>query len=271
MYRFTWEKRSGIKYITIPEWKSNGVSIGFSSRWGGVSHEPYNTLNLALHVDDLYNDVMENRKRYLNLFSLNLNNMVCCEQVHGNSVVIVNKDYLGCGAWDLSNVLAGFDAMVCAEPGIGLTTFYADCIPLFFFDPVQRVVAIAHSGWKGTLAGIAGATLKAMQSSFNSYLDNVQVFIGPGIGACCYNIGEELAQMVIRKFPQNKEIIQWNKTRCTWDLKLTNKLILQKNGVNLDKILDCGICTACEADTFFSYRHDKGKTGRMGALIALDY
>lgn len=271
MSSFTWEQRAGLKYITVPRWQEQGVKVGFSTRSGGVSRKPYGSLNLALHVGDKYDDVIENRSRYLDLFALKLENMVCCEQVHGNTVAVVGKDEQGRGALDQSNVLAGFDAMVCATPGIMLTTFYADCIPLYFFDPLKRVVAIAHSGWKGTMGRIAGETVKTMQKDFGSSPLNIEAFIGPGIGRCCFYIGEELAHRVKEEFAELDGILNWNQKGYTWDLHLTNRLILQEIGLKPGNIIDSNFCTACDHESFFSYRRDQGKTGRMAAVIALDY
>lgn len=271
MHRFEWKNEKGIQYITIPNWEEQGVRVGFSGRWGGVSRSPYISLNLALHVGDKSDDVVDNRSRYLNLFSLTPANMVCCEQVHGNAVAVVGKEHQGRGALDYDSALPGYDAMVCAQPGVVLVTFYADCIPIYFFDPRQRVVAIAHSGWKGTMGRIAGQTLKVMQKDFACRPENVEVFIGPGIGGCCFYIGEELFQRAKEEFHHLDGILNLNQGGYTWDLQLTNRLLLQESGVNPENIIDCRLCTACNPESFFSYRRDQGRTGRMAAVIALDY
>lgn len=271
MKRFAWESKAGIKYVTVPEWENRGVSMGFSSRLGGVSHGPYESLNLALHVDDDYYNVIENRRRYLDLFALPLENMVCCEQVHSNSVAIVDNEDQGCGALDQGSVLPGFDAMVTAAPGVMLTTFYADCVPIFFFDPLQRVVAIAHSGWKGTMGRIAANTVGVMKNNFSSSTRDMEAFIGPGIGSCCFRIGEDLAQKVKEELPELDGILNWNQGRYTWDLRLTIKLMLREIGLTSDNVIDCNFCTACDPENFFSYRRDQGRTGRMAAVIALKY
>jgi len=271
MNRFAWQSKYGLKYITVPEWENRGVSIGFSSRLGGVSPEPYKSLNLALHVGDDYNNVIENRRRYLSLFALPLSNMVCCEQVHGNSIVIVDKKLKGSGAIDKNSALPGCDAMVTAAPEVLLTAFYADCIPLFFFDPEKRVVGLAHSGWKGTMGHIAVNTVRAMQNIFNCFSRDIQVFIGPGIGSCCFAIGDDLAYKVQKEFSYSAGILKGEKGRFTWDLRLTIKIMLEEVGIKSYNIIDCNLCTACDPHNFFSYRRDQGRTGRMAAVIALNY
>ncbi|NLX01928.1 MAG: peptidoglycan editing factor PgeF [Syntrophomonadaceae bacterium] len=268
---FAWIKNDGISYITLPHWAEQGVNVAFSARSGGVSQAPYNSLNMGLHVDDKISDVIENRRRYLELFSLTPENMVCCEQVHGNSVAVVGKEEQGRGALDYKTSLPGYDAMVCTTPGIMLTTFYADCIPIFLFDPCQRVVAIAHSGWKGTMGRIATETLKVMQKEYNCLPEKTEVFIGPGIGGCCFNIGEELSKQVKEEFTRLNGILNYDSNGCTWDLQLTNRLMLEENGVRPENIFICDLCTACNTEMFFSYRREQGGTGRMAAGIGLNY
>lgn len=268
---FAWINKDGMRYLTLPHWAEQGVSIAFSSRLGGVSQSPYNTLNFGLHVGDRRDDVIENRRRYLEMFSFTPEDMICCEQVHGNSVVIVGEEEKGRGALDYYTSLSGYDAMVCRTPGIMLSTFYADCIPVYLFDPRQRVVAIAHSGWKGTMGRIATQTLRVMQREFSCSPDNTEVFIGPGIGGCCFQIGEDLVKQVKEEFTGLNGILNYELNECTWDLQLTNRLILQEDGVRPENIIDCGLCTACNPEVFFSYRREQGKTGRMAAVIGLNY
>ena len=271
MPSFTWINKDGMHYITLPHWNQQGVSVAFSARLGGVSQPPYNSLNMGLHVGDKTDDVIENRHRYLDLFSFNPENMVCCEQVHGNSVAVVGKEEQGRGALDFKTSMSGYDAMVCRTPGIMLTTFYADCIPIYLFDPCQRVVAIAHSGWKGTMGRIATQTVRLMQREFGCSPENTEVFIGPGIGSCCFHIGEELSKQVKEEFPGLHGILNYEFNGCTWDLQLTNRLMLQDEGVRPENIINCGLCTACNSEVFFSYRREQGKTGRMAAVIGLNY
>lgn len=271
MSSFEWINKDDIRYITLPHWTRQGVSMAFSARLGGVSQFPYNTLNLALHVGDKTGDVTENRRRYLELFSFTPENMVCCEQVHGNSVAVVGEEEQGRGALDYKTSLPGYDAMVCRTPGIILSTFYADCVPIYLFNPVQRVVAIAHSGWKGTMGRIAVQTLRVMQREFGCSPDNTEVFVGPGIGGCCFQIGQDLVKQVKEEFPGLNGILKYESDEYTWDLQLTNRLMLQETGVRSENITVCELCTACNTETFFSYRREQGKTGRMAAVIGLNY
>lgn len=271
MQNWIWKEINGIKYITLSTWEELGVTIAFSGRLGGVSNTPYESLNLGLHVGDNREDVIENRSRCLHLFGQNLDAMVCCQQVHGTRVAVVNKSDAGKGAYEFDTALNNTDAMVCNIPGIFLTTFYADCIPLFFFDPEKRAVAVAHAGWKGTMGRIAGKTVEKMKQEFGSLYENIKVFIGPGIDSCCFHIQGDLAEKVNKEFSGFNDIINLGKKGYTWDLKKTNYEILTLFGLKSENITSCDLCTSCNTDKFYSYRRESGLTGRMGAVIGLKY
>lgn len=269
MAQWTCEESGGLRFITIPAWESAGARLVFTTRTGGVSQPPYQSLNLGLHVGDQSDLVLENRHRIMRFFDAGLEQMVSCQQVHGSAVTRVYDHHRGLGAESDQTAIAGSDALITALPGVVLATFYADCIPVFFFDPVHQAVAIAHSGWKGTMARIAVKTLQAMQLEYHSRPGDMQVFIGPGIGRCCYQIQPELVQKVEAEFGDISDIIDGDEHGYTWDLKATNQRMLEEAGVLSNRIVLCPLCTGCEADLFFSYRRDRGVTGRMGAAISL--
>jgi len=269
MNNWKWENKAEIQFITMPDWRELGVDIAFSTRHGGTSDIPFNSLNLGLHVGDKRENVLENRQRYLQTFNGDLNNIVCCEQVHGNRVAVVDKRYSGRGAFEYSTALKGFDAMVCNTPGLFLASFYADCLPIYFFDPVKMVIAIAHSGWKGTMGRIASKTTKKMGMEFGSLPENIRVFIGPGIGKCCFEIQPELVAKVTNEFAHIDDIIKKDENGYAWNLQTTNRQILMQCGIKPENITICDICTSCNTGIFYSYRRENGNTGRMGALIVL--
>lgn len=269
MPQWTYEETSGLKVITVPSWQREGAKVVFTTRTGGVSQPPYQSLNLGFHVGDRADLVHENRRRMMELFAGGLDRMTTCQQVHGDVVTRVEEHHRGLGAETDQTALAGSDAMMTAVPGLILATFYADCIPVFFFDPVQKVVAIAHSGWKGTMARIAVKTLQAMEIAYHARPADMQVFIGPGVGRCCYPIQPDLVQKVKAEFDDISDIIDEDEHGYTWDLKETNRLMLEQAGVLPHQIIRCPLCTSCEPDLFFSYRRDRGITGRMGAAISL--
>lgn len=270
MDKWIWKKFRNIDYITVPAWEGQGVNIGFSGRYHGQSQGPYASLNMGLHVGDNYEDVMANRRNFMHAFNLELDNMVCCEQVHSSRVVKINEKDAGKGALSLNTALPGLDGMVTGTPGLMLVSFYADCIPVFFYDPSQRVVAVAHSGWKGTMDGIAVNTINVMKGSYACKPGDIQVFIGPGIGPCCFQIQEDLYQKVCKLLP-DFDVMNLKNGQIYWDLRLTIRKMLTNSGIKPDNVIECNLCSSCRTDLFFSYRKENGITGRMAAAIGLKY
>ncbi|HZK02449.1 MAG TPA: peptidoglycan editing factor PgeF [Anaerovoracaceae bacterium] len=269
MKNWKWENNFGIPFITIPAWRQKGVEIAFTTRRGGFSSVPYHSLNLGLHVGDKQENVINNRQQLLKIFGGHLNQMVCCQQVHGNIVKVVEKSHSGSGAKEYGTALEGIDGMICNTAGIFLTTFYADCLPVYLFDPIEMAIGIAHSGWKGTIKRIAGNMVAKMAEQYSSRPENLQVFFGPGIGACCFEIQSDLVQKVNAEFGHIDDIIIRDERGYKWDLIETNRIILRQEGIKPENIYVCDICTSCNPEIFYSYRSEKGKTGRMGAIMGL--
>jgi hypothetical protein len=269
MNRWTWQQLHGLEYITVPSWQEKGAQVVFTARTGGLSSQPCHSLNLALHVGDDPEKVVHNRQLLMQLFGLGLEDMVSCQQIHGSEVGIVSRKDRSSGAYSDQTALCGWDGMITDQTDLALATFYADCIPLFFFDPARRVIAVSHSGWKGTYLQIAAKTVQAMVKTMGSVPGDIQAFIGPGIGACCYRVQPDLVQKVKDRFRDFSDIIYEDEHGYTWDLKATNEQILMLAGIPWDNIITCPLCTACYPERFFSYRRDQGQTGRMGAAIAL--
>jgi hypothetical protein len=269
MNRWTWQQVHDLEYLTVPAWQERGAKAVFTARSGGCSNSPYNSLNLGLHVGDDAEKVLHNRRRLAEIFAAEPGDLVSCQQVHGNQVGIVTEAHRGRGAFSDQDSISAWDGMITAQPGLVLATFYADCIPLLFFDPIRQVVATAHSGWKGTYMRIAAQTVTVMTKNLGCSPADIQVWLGPGIGACCYRIQADLLDKVRDGFHDFSDIIYEDEQGCTWDLKATNAQILMEAGIPGDNIITCPLCTACDAGRFFSYRRDGGTTGRMGAAIAL--
>lgn len=265
-----WSQRDSLSFLTLPDWEEIGVTAAFTTRNGGFSTGPFTSLNLGLHVGDNPELVIANRELVGKSLRFGLDRMVCCEQVHGREVAVVDSRHAGRGAFSLDDVLKGCDAMVTDCPNLFLTAFFADCYPLYFFDPVKRVIALAHSGWKGTALRIAAATLKVMTDEFGCRVTDVLAFIGPGIGPECFGVDAQRRSQVEGLFTFRDEIIySYNENLFVWDLELTNRLILKESGIPEENIGSCRLCTSCNQDQFFSYRASGGRTGRMAAVLGL--
>ncbi len=269
MLEWRYEVSENLKYITVEKWFRSGVRTAFSTRSGGCSQGPYESLNMGLHVGDQTESVIKNRTRFLHAVEADLQDMVCCEQIHGCEIARVGKADVGRGAMHLSTAVPKCDAMITDVPGLSMVAFFADCFPLYFYDPRCRAVGLAHAGWKGTMMRIAARTIEEMTRQFGSDVHDIEVFIGPGIGPCCFEIKEELARNVSSEFPLVNDLIVCEAGRLAWDLIKTNLEIIRNAGVSEKNIGVCRLCTACNSDLFFSHRRDKGLTGRMGAAIAL--
>jgi len=272
MRAWDYRNKEGMRFITKPDWQVEGIDLGFSTRLGGVSSGIYESLNMGLHVGDEYELVCENRRRFLAVFNAGLDNTVCCQQVHGAQVYRVEESDRGCGAHRLSSAIPDCDALITDRPGIYLLSFYADCVPVYFYDPGHRAIGIAHCGWKGTVGRIAGKTVAALQNNYQTEAANMQVFIGPGIGPCCFAIQADLMAQVHTEFRDLHDIITMDdKGSAYWDLQETNRQLLIESGVKASNISVCQLCTSCHTDIFYSHRKERGLTGRMGALIGLKY
>lgn len=269
MLNWQWKNFEGIEYMTIPQWEEQGVQILFTGRHAGNSIHPYSSLNMALHVGDEDKNVLENRKHVMKIFSSKINDIVCCEQVHGSDVAVVDKTHQGRGALEYSSALAGFDAMITNKPGLFLSLFFADCFPVFLFDPVKKAIAMVHSGWKGTIKKIVINAVESMKREYKVNPVDIQGFIGPGILRCCFEISDQLAESVNQEFPEFDEILSNNNGQYSWDLARTNYNLLLSAGLPGENILVSDLCTKCHNDKFFSYRAEAGKTGRMAAIIGL--
>ena len=266
---WNWQWKSGCDYLTITSWQAKGVDFLFTGRNGGKSREDFASLNLGLHVGDAYEDVISNRQKAMLLLGQDLKVLVTAEQIHGAKVLPVKRKDRGKGAFQQATALPETDALITDQPGVWLALFFADCIPLGFFDPVTKAVGLAHGGWKGTRQGIAVKTVEAMQAAYGTQPQDVQVVIGPGIGFCCFEVQAELAEQIKTEMPAMSECVRQDGLSWFWDLKETNRKLLLQAGVLMENISDAKCCTACETDKFYSYRKENGRTGRMAAIIGI--
>ncbi len=241
------------------------VTHGFTRRAGGVSVPPFDSLNLGLHVGDVPDAVRENRARVAGWFGSGLERMVCAEQVHGGRVAVVESADAGRGAAVLAEAIPGVDALVTKSDRVLLALFFADCVPVFFADERRGVVAVAHAGWRGLVAGVLENTLATMDTRFGSVPGEMQVAVGPCIGRERFEVGDEVAAhfsdfLVAPDSPGGKPRV---------DLAAAAARRLIGAGIAPQNLYVSGECTASEPGRYFSHRRDGGRTGRMGGFIAL--
>ncbi len=252
-----------------------GLTAGFTSRQGGASGPPYTSFNLGLHVGDQSEAVLVNRRRLASSLDWPFESWVSAEQIHSNKVAIVTAEHRGLGSDELETAIAGADALVTKEHDILLTSFYADCVPLLFYDPVQKVIALAHAGWKGTVSEIAKWTIRAMEQTFSSEPQHIRAAIGPAIGACCYEVDQPVIERIIALWEENglpqdefSSVVQKSNVGNAYiNLKDINRQLMIKAGILPTHIELSNWCTGCHRELFFSHRKENGQTGRMASWI----
>lgn len=264
---WVWREQAGLKFLTLPAWEEAGVEIGFSSRKGGVSQGPFSSLNLGLHVGDEPDKVLENRRRWLDLWQADWNEAVLAEQVHGAGVVWLDNEAGGRGSRDLKTAIPGMDGMLTLDK-LGLMALFADCVPLFFYHPRIKAVGMAHAGWKGTAGKIALQVLQLLAQA-GGPPEECWAAIGPAIGPCCYEVDEAVAARLRKNFTQTPFLKPAREGHDMLDLWQANQEILLGAGVKAEHIWTAELCTACRPDAFFSHRRDGGQTGRMAGWIRL--
>jgi YfiH family protein len=262
-----WQQGKNLTYLTLSQWEKEGIQIGFSTRWGGVSSSPYGTLNLGFHVGDAPDKVQVNRHLWLQEWDVSSQEVVLGEQIHGTRVRYVTDKDGGQGSESLATTITSVDGLI-TRSHIGLVALFADCVPVFFYHPGLKAVGIAHAGWRGTAGKIVQNVLKELEA-LGGNPKEAWVAIGPSIGPCCY----EVDQKVIQEFTQNYSDLSFvqpqENGRAMLDLKKANELALREAGIPQKHIWVAQECTACQTDSFFSHRREGPQTGRMAGYIRL--
>jgi polyphenol oxidase len=242
-----------------------------STRQGGASQDYCSTMNLSLNVNDDWASVIQNRQKLAHIIETDLKNFVFANQTHSSNICKVDNTMRGRGVFDYQTSLKNTDALITQETDICLMTLGADCVPILFYSPDNQVIAVAHSGWRGTVSKIAAQVIRAMQDDYGCKPAHIRVGIAPCISVQNYEIGEEVAQAVRAAFGEESGYLIWNEKtqKFHFDLVYANQQQLQKVGVKPENIETSGFCTFANSDIFFSARHDQGKTGRFGAGIRL--
>lgn len=235
------------------------VTHGFTTRLGGLSAAPFDSLNLGLSSKDAPHLVEGNRDLLLDELGFGRGDVCAFHQVHGARVLD------GRASWFVQEA----DAATTADPATLLVVSMADCLPLLFHDPVSGAVAAAHCGWRGTVAGLAGAVVRAMARRHGSRPQDLQVVIGPGIAGACYQVGADVVgAFQSAGFPPDCYWPDAQAGRYRLDLPAANRWLLQQQGVALVQVNDLALCTHCDRRQFYSYRRDGGVTGRHWAFIS---
>ena len=268
---YTWFEKGDLrlfKFKNLTEFNDE-IDHCFTTRLGGVSQGECYSLNMGFNRNDLRENVLENYRLVCDTMGLNIEDLVLSRQVHDNKIYKVSIKDKGKGIVK-ENDLLGYDGLMTNEKGIALVTFYADCVPLFFFDPENKAIALSHSGWRSTKKQIAAETIKAMRSEFGSDRSKLICAIGPSIRQCCFEVGDEVVQEFTEEIPWSHNFCE-RRENDKWHIDLQGiiKKTLLNEGILEHNISDANLCTKCNKDIFFSHRGDKGKTGSMTAIMQL--
>ncbi len=263
----TFFQPDSLRYFAFDSFYEHGLSHAVFTRRGGVSPEPWASLNVGGTVGDAPERVAENRQRSFQALGCSMDSVYDVWQVHGKDVVRVTAPRPA----HVPHLQA--DAMLTDQPGVTLFMRFADCVPIFLYDPLREVVGLVHAGWLGTVQRVAAHTVQAMQAWYNSRPENTLAGIGPSIAPHHYPVGTEVVEQVQNAFGKDSSgflhpVRMGNgNSAVQFDLWSANRLILEQAGVRQIEVAE--ICTACHLEDWYSHRGEGGRTGRFGALISL--
>ena len=256
----------GVPFLSYPMLEETGiVHHGFSTKLGGVSKGCWATMNISTTRGDDPEDVEENQRRIARAIGVKPEDMTFTNQTHTTNVAVVRAE-------DKGRRFMETDGMITNVPGICLVTFYADCVPLYFVDPVKKAIGLSHSGWRGTVGKIGKVTVELMQKTYGSDSKDILAAIGPSICQDCYEVSED----VIVKFQKSFEEKYWpelfyQKENGKYQLNLwkANELVFEEAGILKKHIAVTNVCTHCNPDILFSHRTTANKRGNLSAFLAL--
>ncbi len=260
---------NGVTYLTFPGLERTGVVRHlFSTREGGVSEGIYRSMNLSYARGDDKEAVDENYRRIAEVLGSSVEDMVCSDQTHTDHIRLVTAKDRGKGVTrpkDYTDV----DGLITQEKGIVLCTFFADCVPLFFVDPVRRAIGLSHSGWRGTVQKIGRKTVERMKEAFGTDPKDVYAAIGPSICQDCYEVSEDVAEEFGKSFPAGELFYETKPGKYQLDLWEANRLVMLEAGIPAEHIEVTDLCTCCNPDFLFSHRASHGQRGNLAAFMKL--
>lgn len=266
------KENKGVTWLTYPAFEQFADIVhGFSTRLGGVSEGIYASMNLSFTRGDKDAAVYENYRRFAAALGFSERDIVTSDQTHTANVRIITEEDRGNGITK-PRPYTDVDGMITNVRGLVLATFYADCVPLYFVDPVHHAIGLSHSGWRGTVAKIGAVTIRKMQETYGTDPADVYAAIGPSICQECYEVSEDVILEFQKSFaPEHWEKLFYKKENGKYQLNLweANKIIFTEAGITEKHISMSGICTCCNPDFLFSHRASHGKRGNLGAFLGL--
>lgn len=262
-----------LEYLTFPLLEETGmVKHLFSTRLGGVSEGIFASMNLSYSRGDRKEAVDENYRRIAGVLGCQVEDIVCSDQTHTTNLKVVGRQDKGKGVTrprDYHDI----DGLLTDEPGIVLATFYADCVPLYFVDTKRCAIALAHSGWRGTVARMGRCVAEKMREAYGTVPEDIVAAVGPSICQDCYEVSEDVAEAFAQEFckpGQEREIlISKGGGKYQLDLWRANEIVLTEAGIVPSRIQVTDLCTCHNSGYLFSHRASQGKRGNLGAFLGL--
>ena len=259
-------EKNGVPFLKYPLFEETGlVNHGFSTRLGGVSKGGCSTMNISIHRGDDPEAVEENKRRIASAIGVEPESMVYTQQTHTTNVKRVGKK-------DCGTSLPETDGIITNEPEVCLVTFYADCVPLYFVDPVKKAIGLSHSGWRGTVNNMAQATVDAMVREFGSEPKDILAAVGPSICQECYEVSEDVILEFKEKFKEEHyEKLFYQKQNGKYQLNLwkANEIRFLEAGILSEHMAISNLCTCCNPDVLFSHRVTGWERGNLSAFLSL--
>ena len=266
------KEKNHVPYIQFKNLSATGiVKHGFSTRKGGVSTGIFSSMNLNFKRGDDPDAVMENYRRMAAALNMRVEDMVLSDQTHTTNVRVITEEDRGKGILrpqDYSDV----DGMITNVPGIVLVTSYADCVPLYFVDPVRKAIGLSHSGWKGTVGHIGQKTVWKMHEVYGSEPKDIVVAIGPSICQSCYEVSDDVAEAFRANFTADEAadiLLDKGNGKYQLDLWKANWYVLTDAGILPEHLSVTDLCTACHPDLLWSHRKTNGQRGGLSAFLSL--
>ena len=266
-------QKNGVTWLTYPAFeKIPGIVHGFSTRLGGVSQGIYESMNLSFTRGDNEDVVRENYRRLSDAMGFSMGDIVTSDQTHTTNVHVVTETDRGNGITK-PRPYTDVDGMITNVPGLVLATFYADCVPLYLLDPVNRAIGLSHSGWRGTVKRMGQVTVDAMKEAFGTKPEDLIACVGPSICRDCFEVGGEVVEEFREAFgPEHREALYCQGKRpgkYQLDLWKANEIIFREAGIRRENIHITNICTMCNSDYLFSHRKVGEERGNLAAFLCL--
>lgn len=265
-YGFDKKQRGGVVYFTIPSFDKCGcVTAGFTSRIGGVSEGCYKSLNFSLKREGNLSNLQENFRRTAHALGVPVETLVLDNYEHGDGVYHATPDDCGKGLFRETD-LPKCDALIISEPGVTAVTLHADCIPVFFLDPVRRVACVAHAGWRGVYHRLPQKIADGFINKYGSRKEDILTAIGPHIMKDTFEVGEDVSKLFEERFGAGTVLRK--EGRIFVDMQTAILSQFMEEGLKAQNITCANLCTYSLPELFYSHRRDKGMTGAMASLIA---